>query len=238
MAQTRDGLSRELGDLSAILLSEERLGEALHRIAALAARTISSCDGAAVTLSLDGRAVTSAHTDQLTADIDSIQYETDEGPCLDAIRTSETFRSASLSREQRWPQFCNRASKKGISSCLSLPLIVREKTRGALNLYSRAERGFADEDRETGAMIAEQATTALSYAQMYESTLRLSEELYGALDSRAVVDQAKGILMAQESCTQEEAFAMLNDASHGLEERIEDVAQQVIDSLAFRESQR
>ena len=87
-------------------------------------------------------------------------------------------------------------------------------------------------------MIAEQATTALSYAQMYESTLRLSEELYGALDSRAVVDQAKGILMAQESCTQEEAFAMLNDASHGLEERIEDVAQQVIDSLAFRESQR
>ena len=67
MAQTTDGLSREMGDLSTILLSEERLGDALHRIAALAAAAISRCDGAAVTLFLDGKAVTSAHTDRRLA---------------------------------------------------------------------------------------------------------------------------------------------------------------------------
>jgi GAF domain-containing protein len=237
MARISDGLSRELAELSTILLAEEHLDDTLDRVARLAVGAIRGCDGAGITLILDSRAVTSAHTDRLTAEIDSIQYVADEGPCLEAIRKSTTFLIDSISTEQRWPQFCVRAARKGISSCLSLPLRVRDKTLGALNLYSRGENGFAHEERMIGSMIAAQAETALSYAELYQSSVKLSEQLFEALDSRPTIDQAKGILMAQEHCSQEEAFAMLVDASYGLEEELVNVAQQVVDSIAYRKQQ-
>jgi GAF domain-containing protein len=237
MTRISDGLSQELAELSTILLAEEHLGDTLDRIARLAVGAIRGCDGAGVTLIADRKAVTSAHTDRLTAEIDSIQYVADEGPCLDAIRKGTIFLIDSISKEQRWPQFCVRAARKGISSCLSLPLTVRNKTLGALNLYSWGDQRFAPEERAIASMIAEQAETALSYAELHQSSLRLSEQLFEALDSRPVIDQAKGILMAQEHCSQEEAFAMLVDASHGLEEELAVVAQQVVDSIAYRNKQ-
>jgi GAF domain-containing protein len=234
MAPLDDRVSRSLTELSTFLLSEENLDTTLSRIAKLAVSAIQGCDGVGVTLSRDNVAVTSACTDSFTGEIDAIQYAEDEGPCLDAMRKGKAFLIDSVSQESRWPRFCAQAAGRGVSSSLSLPLVVRDKRLGALNLYSNSEHAFADEDRQIGSMIAAQAGVALSNAEIYERTVTLSDQLFDALESRAVIDQAKGILMAQKHCGEEEAFAMLEDASKALEKEIPEVADKVVASVAFR----
>jgi transcriptional regulator with GAF, ATPase, and Fis domain len=114
-------------------------------------------------------------------------------------------------------------------STLSLPLGVRGNGIGALNLYAREPAAFSEEQEQVGMMFATQASVALANAQLYDSAYRLTQQLQEALTSRAVIDQAKGILMGQSGVGAEEAFNMLRSASQSENRKLRDLAEEMVD---------
>lgn len=225
-----DALTDAYGELAGLLVGEESVQTTLNRVADLAVRLVPGCDVGAVTVRQDGGFTTETSTDALAVAIDEEQYRTGEGPCLDAIRQSRTFRVDRCSAEERWPRFCAHAREHGIESFLAVPISVRGETIGALNLYSRDPDGFTNVDADVMRLFSGAAGKALANAQVYRSALRLVDQLQDALDSRAVIEQAKGILMVRERISADAAFALLAATSQRSNRKLREVAQQVVDS--------
>lgn len=203
------------------LLAQGDVQETLQRIVELAVQTIDGCDHAGITL-LHGRKLTTpAASDGVPGAVDAIQYGTGEGPCLDAIREHEVFRTGDLSRETRWPSFASRTYREtGITSMIGFRLFVAGDTLGSLNLYSKEVDAFDDQAHAAGVVFAAHAAMALS-------TALHDEQMDQALASRDVIGQAKGILMAREGVTAEAAFDMLRRASQRLNVKLLKLAEDV-----------
>lgn len=153
--------------------------------------------------------------------MDAVQYETDQGPCLDAIREHETFKTDDLAKEDRWPKFSSRAAEEtGVASMLSFRLFAEADTMGALNLYSKQRGAFDEEALAVGSVFATHAAVALAGAQH-------DEQMEKALRGRDVIGQAKGILMAQQHVTADEAFDILRRASQSMNIKLRELAERV-----------
>ena len=209
-------------EMARLLLSQEDVQQTLQKIVDMAVETIDGCDHAGIT-SLKGKKVeTPAATDDVPRVVDAIQYETGEGPCLSAIRDHEVFETGDLRREARWPEFSARAQREtGVTSMLSFRLFVEGDTLGALNLYSKAADAFHERSRTVGLVFAAHAAMALS-------TALHDEQMEEALQSRDLIGQAKGILMAREGVTSDEAFEMLRRASQRLNVKLRHVAGEIV----------
>ena len=220
------GTADAFAEMARALLAEEDVQATLQKICDLAVETIDGCDHAGISF-LKGRKVeTPAASDDVPRMVDAIQYEVGEGPCLDAIREHEVFQTGDLGRESRWPQFASRAQREtGITSMLSFRLFVEGDTLGALNLHSKAADAFGAESRTVGLVFAAHAAVALSSAIH-------DEQREEALQSRDLIGQAKGILMAREGITADQAFDMLRRASQRLNVKLRDVAGGVVDRSA------
>jgi GAF domain-containing protein len=200
------------------LLSQEDVQHTLQKIVDLAVETIDGCDHAGITFLKGKLPSTPASSNDVPPKVDAIQYETGEGPCLDAIRHQEVYQTGDLGQERRWPSFASRAQREtGVTSMLSFRLFVAGDTLGALNLYSKAHDAFDDEDRTVGSVFAAHAAIALSSALH-------DEQMEEALRSRDIIGQAKGMLMAREGVSADEAFDMLRRASQRLNVKLRDLA--------------
>lgn len=222
MTQQGGGSADAFADMARALLSQEDVQHTLQKICDLAVETIDGCDHAGISF-LKGRKVdTPAASDDVPRKVDAIQYEVAEGPCLDAIRDHEVFETGDLGRERRWPHFSSRAqAETGITSMMCFRLFVEGDTLGALNLYSKAANAFGEESRTVGLVFAAHAAVALSSA-VHE------EQMEEALQSRDLIGQAKGILMAREGITADQAFDMLRRASQRLNIKLRDVAGTIV----------
>jgi GAF domain-containing protein len=214
---------------------DEQLDATLTRVSRLAVEQISGCDMAGVTLIRDGKPVTAAFTDAEAPEIDAAQYESGEGPCLDAFRQNQVFAIADTRTESRWPAFTDTARAHGILSTLSLPLQVNQEALGALNLYSRAPTGFVEDD--TPMLFAIHAAVVLANAQAYWAAHALSSQLELAMASRSVIEQAKGVLIARFGCTADDAFARLTKESQHTNTKLRDVAKGIVESAMDRSPQ-
>ena len=214
-------LAQTLAEVARTLLAEDTLEATLDRIAALAVDTVEGCDHAGLSL-IKGRSITTqGSSDEVPEQVDAIQYEVDEGPCLDAIRVCEVVETGDLGTEERWPSFARRTVEEtGVRSMLSLRLFAEGDTLGALNLYSKAPDAFGDESQEFGSVFAAHAAVAMSSAKH-------QEQMEEALRSRDVIGQAKGILMARQEVSEEQAFDMLRRASQRLNVKLREVAERV-----------
>jgi GAF domain-containing protein len=217
MPEGVEGVAESLLALSQLMVSEESVDATLNRVASIARRTIGACAMAGVTVIRDGSPATVAFTDAEAPEIDRAQYDSDAGPCLEAFRTGTPIRIESMGEDARWPAFGSAALSHGIRSSLSLPLIVRGETLGALNLYSRSVAGFDDADEELGGLFATQGAVAVANAELYWSTYDLTQQLRSALVTRDLIGQAKGILMTRRGVTSDEAFDLLRAASQRLD---------------------
>lgn len=229
MADDSYDLAQSISELSQLLLDEETLDDTLQRVAELACRTIGGCDMAGVTLLRDGEPITAAFTDPTAPEIDVAQYETGSGPCLDACRDRSIYRIDATTEDERWRPFADACVAQGIMSTLSIPLGVWSRGLGALNLYSRARAGFTEDDEEVGTLFGRQASVALANALAYLAAERLNEQLREALVTRDVIGQAKGILMASNGVTADQAFDMLKRASQRGDAKLRDIARHVVD---------
>lgn len=160
-----------------------------------------------VSLTRDGRLLTSAYSHEGARVADEAQYGEGSGPCVEALTTSHPVSSAPLTEETRWPAFRDVALASGYASILSLPLGSREKpvAGAALNLYSNDRKGFDEGQAELGKLFAEQAGILFAEAKSYADAAELSTNLRTALESREIIGEAKGILMERERVSSEEA---------------------------------
>jgi GAF domain-containing protein len=227
VAQQRDGLVESLVALSQVLVADGTLETTLEHVASLACRTVEGCDMAGVTMMHNAKPVTAACSDPVALAIDEVQYATGQGPCLQAYRDGEVHRIADIATEERWPEFCAGARAEGLGSSLSLPLSADGRTLGALNLYSRSPQSFG-EDIELAQLFAHQASVAIANAELYARALAVAEQLQEALESRDVIGQAKGILMATTKSSADAAFDVLRAASQRRNMKLRAVAEEVV----------
>ncbi len=232
MTEYSDELWRSVADLSGLLLGEETVETTLKRVGDLAVRSIAPCDAVGVTLCTGTQPVTRASTGGLVYEVDSYQYDINEGPCLQSLLDRAVITVADMATEARWPRFCRHAAERGIHSSVSFPLLVRGEGLGALNLYAYRVDAFTDADREIGTMFAAQAAAALANAQAYAASVALAAEMRTALDSRAVIDQALGILIGQNGYSQELAFSELRSASQKQNRKLRLVAEEMVRAAA------
>jgi GAF domain-containing protein len=217
------GSADAFAEIARALLAEGDVQHTLQKICDLAVETIDGCDHAGISFLKGKNVSTPAASDDVPRQVDVIQYEVGEGPCLDAIREHEVFETGDLGRERRWPHFATRAQREtGTTSMLCFRLFVEADTLGALNLLSKAGDAFGEESRTVGLVFAAHAAVALSNA-MHD------EQMEEALQSRDLIGQAKGILMAREGVTADQAFDMLRRASQRLNVKLRDVAQSMVD---------
>jgi anti-anti-sigma regulatory factor len=182
---------------------------ALRLVVELAQTSVSGADGVSVSLLRNGELLTVASTDDTIMEMDTDQYATGEGPCVDASRRGHWFHAESLDTETRWPSFTPRARALGIMSILSSPLTALDDPVGALNIYSRTASIFDVGAQRTAAVFARKASVILGDARAGVTDAQLAVRFHETLRSRDIISTAKGIVMEREGLNEEDAFENL-----------------------------
>jgi len=220
--------------LGRIKLSDTDLNGVLQTVADLAKRTIPGASEVSVTLVRGKGAFTAAFTGDLARDLDESQYAAGHGPCLDASAAAGTMSVPQTAGESRWPQWAASARELGVNSSLSIGLPVQDTVAGALNIYADKPDAFDDDAIVLGQTFAGYAAVALANAHLYDTTASLAQQMQAAMDSRAVIEQAKGIIMGERRCTADEAFSMLTKVSQDTNRKVRDVAATLVARAAER----
>jgi GAF domain-containing protein len=167
---------------------------------------------------------TAASTGDMALELDELQYRERSGPCLQAAAEKATVWLPDTATDTRWPAWSRRAAAGGAGSMLSVGLPILDEVSGALNIYGGAPGAFDDDTVVLAQTFAGYAAVALANAHLYHSTANLAQHLQAAMESRAVIEQAKGIIMAERRCTPDEAFAVLTRVSQDANRKVRDVA--------------
>jgi GAF domain-containing protein len=227
-------LTSSLAALSRFFVGDGTVQQTLQRVSDLTVEAIPAAEMVGITMMVEGRERTAVFTDPDAPEIDQAQYDADDGPCVTAFREARVTAIESTREQGEWMAFRRAAVEHGIGSTLSLPLLVDKVAVGAMNLYAEDERAFTEEDRETGELFAGQAAIVLANAQAYWDAYELSVRLGEAMQSRAVIEQAKGMLMSAQGCDEEDAFQMLVAASQRENIKLRDVARRIVEGAVAR----
>ncbi|MEU4695332.1 GAF and ANTAR domain-containing protein [Actinoplanes sp. NPDC023714] len=214
-----------LHELGRIALGDTDLEGVLEQVAALAKRAVPGAFEVSVTLiRADGGPRTVACTGDAALWIDKWQYDNRTGPCLAAAEERTTLVVGDIPAERRWPGWQQHAGSVGVHSALSVGLPIGESVTGALNVYATAPRAFDAGSVALAETFADYAAVCLANAHLYDTTAALARQMQVAMESRAVIEQAKGIIMSQRHCTADEAFAILSKASQSANRKLREVA--------------
>jgi transcriptional regulator with GAF, ATPase, and Fis domain len=219
-------------ELHDVLLSTQSIEDFVQELAVQAAQLIADSLSCGITLRRGTQTDTVACSDELAGQVNALQYRLGEGPCLTALADGRPAFSPDLAAEPRWPRFAAEAVASGIQSALALPLIAQEQVIGALNLYARRRAAFGETETRLAEKFAENAAGALALGQRLVSYAALTDQLRAALSSRAVIDQAVGIIMGQEHWTQDKAFAALRTASQNRNVKLRALAEEIVVGVA------
>jgi len=228
------GLQASLSALSTLATGQLSLTETLTEVAKFALQAIAQADGAGLILWQDRRRSTVVSTADFVQEIDGIEQSIGEGPSISAVADRRIMRSGSLGGERRWPHYGPRVGRLGVHSVVSIPLLTPDGVLGAMNVYARAKNAFDEESEHSGQMFAVPAAIAVQNAQVLEDTKRLAATLQAALSTRAVVDQALGIIRSRSGCSSEEAYRRLRAMSQSKNTKLIVVAQSVVDEAVRR----
>ena len=211
-------------ELGRINFRETDLAAALAKVADLAKGTISGADEVSITLVGAGGAHTAAYTGERAVTVDEWQYQQGHGPCLAAAAANITVTVPDMAGESRWPDWADRAIDAGVHSSMSIGLPLRESVSGAFNVYATKPHAFDEDAVILAETFGGYAAVAMANAHRYDGTATLARHTQAAMDSRAVIDQAKGIIMAERRCPADEAFAILAKVSEYSGRELGDVA--------------
>ena len=235
VANNEDRLMKAIRQMASFSVVDNVLPDILTRVAALANETIEGSAFTGLTMAVDGRLQTPVFTDEAAPEIDSAQYETGIGPCLDTYRDGLVNQIPSTDEDIRWAPFSRACLAHGVHSTLSVPVKAGSETIGALNFYALAERAFDDDAVTLGTAFAEQAAIVIGNARAYWDAKALGEQLSQALDSRVVIEQAKGLLMST-GLTSDEAFEVLKKASQRQNRKLHNIAADLVAEAERRAS--
>lgn len=220
-----------LRELSRVAFRNRALEDVLGDILKLAVSNIPGAEASSITLIRDEKAFTVAHYGDMALAADEMQYERGRGPCMDAARGGVVIRVDDMRTEQRFGDYGPRVAEQGVLSSLSVPLPYQGTSIGALNNYSRRPAAFASPDAvRAGVEVAQAVATAVLNADSHAQLSEKARNLGFAMESRAVIEQAKGVLMAQRHVDPDRAFEILREASQRYNRKLRDIAVGIVAS--------
>ncbi|KJE20206.1 putative RNA-binding protein [Frankia torreyi] len=229
-----DDLAASLAGLSGLLAGLRPVRETLINIAEFAVQAIPGAEGAGLTMLEDNRAQTVVASAEFVQAVDNVQYRLGEGPCLLAVQSGRTQWSGSLGGETRWPRFGPRVGRMGVHSVLSLPLLLPARVVGAMNVYAHAKDAFGPKAIRIGELFAQPAAVSVHNTQVLAQSQRLAAQLQEALTSRAVIDQALGVIMSRTGSDPEEAFERLRAMSQSQHLKVAQLSRMLVDEAVRR----
>lgn len=225
-----------LRELSQVAFADRSLTEVLTDIVEIAAREIPGAQATSITLLRNDKAFTAAHHGAMALAADELQYEHGYGPCMDAGRGGVLLRIDDMRTETRWPDYiAHLLETTPVLSSLSVPLPYQGSSIGALNNYSTEPAAFASpESLLAGSDVAEVIAVAVANADAHAQLFDQARNMRLAMESRAVIEQAKGVLMAQRQVDADQAFEILRDASQRYNRKLRDIAHAIVDGTRQR----
>jgi len=215
-----------LRQLSRVVLVDRTLEQVLTDVTRIAAQGIPGAEATSITLLRDEKAFTVAHHGEMALAADELQYAHGYGPCMDAGRGGVLLRVDDMRTEERWPDYVAHVVRSTpVRSSLSVPLPYQGTSIGALNNYSTQPAAFASPDSlRAGLEVAEVVAVAVANADAHHQLSEQTRNMRVAMESRAVIEQAKGVLMAQRHVDAEQAFEILREASQRYNRKLRDIA--------------
>ena len=220
--------ARALEQLGSISLRQHSMESLLQTVADLAKSVMPGDPEASITLQDGRRRFTVVSTGPLARDLDEVQYAEHHGPCLHAASTGELTEIPDTRTEGRWPDYARRAAERGNLSSLSVPLPIDAGVTGALNIYARAADAFDEDTREAASRFGPYAAVAVGNMLDYQAAQNTAQDLQLALESRAVIDQVKGILMERYKLTSDQAFQLMAGTSNRANGKLRDIADHLV----------
>lgn len=233
-AAPSDWRSGAVDSLHAMLVTTVQVDELLDVIVEHAARRAGPGAEAAITVRLGGRSVVAAATDPRSESCDRAEQAAGDGPCLESARQGRIIVVADVREDDRWPGWRAATLDAGFRSTAALPATDQQglDLDLAIDLY-RTEPGDWDLDvlADVG-RFAEDAARAVAVAARVEEQGRVNEDLRQAMAARTVIDQALGVVMAQNRCGPEDAFAILRRASQARNQKMRVLAAEIVTQVA------
>ena len=223
-------LLKTLSRFAVILPSRYDLQEALSELTESVTALLGLC-GSWVTLANDGQLRFMASVSQALAEMerDHEQLHPFPCPCRDAYSTGEVVRVTDVRQEStRWPEFSASATRLSVAGVAAIPMRLADQIIGALNLYSPEPRQWSDEDMAVAGVLADVATSYMVNASKLRQQKQLTEQLREALESRVVIEQAKGITAQQHSVTIDEAYQLMRRHARNNNASLRAVAEAIV----------
>ncbi|HWC15333.1 MAG TPA: GAF and ANTAR domain-containing protein [Actinomycetota bacterium] len=227
-------VDHSVGSLAALRLEGQTLDSVTGQIGRLAVQSLEGWDAAGASLVTGDEIATYGTTDERINPVDQAQYDSKRGPCVDAIKTGEVQYFDGTSVEPRWRQFAETAADAGVYSTLSFPLRLNDEVIGALNFYSRERDAVRPGNREEGSLFAAQAAVSIANTRAYVAKDTQVANLEDGLQTRTMIGQATGLLMAQEGLTSDEAFDKLVQISQNANIKLREIAKRYVDAWEQR----
>ncbi|MEP6851611.1 MAG: GAF and ANTAR domain-containing protein [bacterium] len=220
-----EGLAGDFAALARVLQAQDGVQHTLRATCQLAVLVVQGAEHAGITILRGRRFSTPAASDDMPELVDQIQYETRQGPCVDAIQHEDMVLAADLATDTRWPAFTARVCEStDVRSMLCYRLFVRDDVLGALNLYSSHVDAFGPESLPIGAIFAAHAAVAMKSVIEHDQVINLQQ----ALGTSRRIGTAIGVLMSRHALVEDDAFTLLRDASQASNRKLRDVADDVV----------
>lgn len=218
-------LSQEFAALGAELHGDGDNQAALRRLVELAVKHVEGCGSASITVVRGGQGYSLAVSDEVAQQVDQLQYQLGEGPCMAAAENASNYLLFDVAGETRWPQFCRAAAAQTpIRSVLAFQLAASRAV--ALNLYADHPAAFSPDAIDTATIFAAQASSLVALNEAEDQAMNLE----AALESSRIIGIALGVLMSARKVTQEQAFTLLRIASQNLHRKLRQVAAEVVET--------
>ncbi len=219
--------SAGLAQVALIVLGEQPLGQVLEHVAEVTEATVPGAAGVSVTLVEGTRARSAGFSGPIAAALDERQYADGFGPCLDAARTSTIVHVHDTHDSAAYPDFAALAAREGVTSVVSIGMAMLGRNVGAMNVYCTSG-ALPASSIGLSRVFAAYASVALSNAVLFSRATDSVAQMREAMASRAVIEQAKGMLMGRHGITADEAFDQLSRRSQDENVKLREVAEDVV----------
>lgn len=221
-------LMRVLTDFAGLLVSDYQISDALHDLVDGVTRVL-GVTGAGVSLADGDRITFATAASEPIAVLERLQEDTQLGPCVEAHRSGQAVLVADLADDAgRWPLLAETAAKVGMVAVAGVPMRLAGTRLGALNLYDAERRDWSDDDVGVARLLADMATGYVANASKRDQARRTTKQLQEALDSRVIIEQAKGIVAAERDISVDDAFTLLRTHARSHNVTLRSVADAVV----------
>ena len=218
-----------LSGFAGTLAGRFEVSEVLYRLAENVVAILQVAGAGVSVVDDQGRLRPVTAINELTAQLEAVEEANQQGPCVDSFQRNEVIRVPRLSeRADEWPEWSAEAKRYGVEAVLGIPLRVEGASIGAMNIYAAEPRQWLDGDVRAAQVLTDMAASYVANASDLQQERRTTEQLREALESRIIIEQAKGMLASEYRISVDHAFAVLRDHSRRHGASLRGVAQAVV----------